>query len=41
MPDLGPCQVYQDQIDELEQEIGDLQGALGEVPPSAKAGLLK
>lgn len=40
MPDLGPCQFIQDQIDNLEQQISDLEDALAEVPPRLRATIL-
>src|SRR5437763_164967 len=36
---LGPCQFVQDDIDRLLQEIDDLESAIDEVPPRARAGL--
>src|SRR5262249_15273620 len=41
MPDLGPCQFIQDEIDDLEQQISDLEEALVEVPPSVRPALLR
>jgi hypothetical protein len=41
MPDLGACQPIQDQIDELEGEVESLQEALGEVPPTARPGIIR
>ena len=40
MPNLGPCQFIQDQIDSLEQQISDLQDALNEVPPRLRPAIL-
>jgi hypothetical protein len=40
VPDLGPCQVIQDEIDNLEETISDLREAVNEVPrPERKARL--
>jgi hypothetical protein len=38
MPDLGACQHFQDQIDELEQEIQSLEDDLADAPPTYGLG---
>jgi hypothetical protein len=39
MPD--PCKFIQDEIDDIEQEISTLQDELNQVPPGARAALLR
>jgi len=37
----GPCQRLQDEVDNIEQEIQDLIDALPELPPAARAAVMR
>jgi len=37
----GPCQRLQDEVDNIEQEIQDLLDALPELPPAARAAVMR